>query len=79
MQARLVFPGAPGVEPGAGVPHAPPFMVFSMSVFGASARRHAMVMLLKTLQKQFALLWHLFAYFFVFISDVVPGKIQMSK
>tara|TARA_X000000368_G_scaffold285175_1_gene226454 strand:+ start:1613 stop:1723 length:111 start_codon:yes stop_codon:yes gene_type:complete len=36
-------------------------------------------MLLKTLQKQFALLSHLLAYFFVLISDVVPGKIQMSK
>ena len=34
-----LFPGTPGVEPGAGVPHAPPFMVCSMSVFAASARR----------------------------------------
>jgi len=38
-----------------------------------------MVMLLKTLQKQFALLLHLLAYFFAFISDLVPAKIQMSK
>jgi hypothetical protein len=39
----LLLLWGPGVEPGAGVPHAPPFMVFSMLMVGCLSTRQGML------------------------------------